>query len=143
LIDLLPPDDEEGRPTSTVALTPEALAPLQLRAEVTAYASRYVQASVNRCVERVKSIVGDGVPPYVGIDSRSSLRSNAETALLDIRDELQEANTSEQARWLHFVVWLMQLRVRLSPTAPALFFYVRFDHGLLDAVDGEGVGAVV
>jgi hypothetical protein len=28
-------------------------------------------------------------------------------------------------------------------TAPALFFYVRFDHGLLDAVDGEGVGAVV
>ena len=29
-----------------------------------------------------------------------------------------------------------------DPTAPALFFYVRFDHGLLDAVDGECVGAV-
>jgi len=28
------------------------------------------------------------------------------------------------------------------PTAPALFFYVRFDHGLLDAVDGECVGVV-
>jgi hypothetical protein len=31
----------------------------------------------------------------------------------------------------------------LVPTAPALFGSVRFDHGLLDAVDGEGVGAVV
>jgi hypothetical protein len=30
-----------------------------------------------------------------------------------------------------------------APTAPALFGSVRFDHGLLDAVDGEGVGAVV
>jgi hypothetical protein len=28
-------------------------------------------------------------------------------------------------------------------TAPALFFHTRFDHGLLDAVDGEGGGAVV
>jgi hypothetical protein len=28
-------------------------------------------------------------------------------------------------------------------TAPALFFIVRFDHGLLDTVDGEDVGVVV
>ncbi len=31
----------------------------------------------------------------------------------------------------------------LSLTARALLFYVRFDHGLLDAVDGEDVGVVV
>jgi hypothetical protein len=29
-----------------------------------------------------------------------------------------------------------------SPTAPALLFYAGIDHGLLNAVDGEGVGAV-
>ena len=34
-------------------------------------------------------------------------------------------------------------QTRLRVTAPALFGSVRFDHGLLDAVDGEDVGAVV
>jgi hypothetical protein len=33
--------------------------------------------------------------------------------------------------------------MRTVRTAPALFLYGRFDQGLLDAVDGEGVVAVV
>jgi hypothetical protein len=36
-----------------------------------------------------------------------------------------------------------ELDLQIVGTAPALFFYARVDHGLLNAVDGEGVGAVV
>jgi hypothetical protein len=35
------------------------------------------------------------------------------------------------------------LPTRIRLTAPVLFSCVRFDHDLLEAVDGEGVGAVV
>ena len=38
---------------------------------------------------------------------------------------------------------MVRVPCRAEPTAPALFGSVRFDHGLLDAVDGKDVGAVM